>query len=99
MPRSNDPYDLINALENKIDELSINSCNSINASLDDMTHLSEAEIAEYLIQLNIATEDEITLVTKLMGWSEDTLNNILYVRTGYDDIPTYVREVYPNGEV
>ena len=55
------------------------------------------EIASWLVKLNIATEDEIALVTHLMGYSEATLNGILQFRTGYDDLDTYIREVYPEG--
>ena len=41
------------------------------------------ENIQYLIENGIATEDEIILVTKKTGYSQETLNNILYVRTGY----------------
>ena len=37
----------------------------------------------------IATEDEIDLVTNINGYSEETLNDILYARTGYRDIEQY----------
>lgn len=37
----------------------------------------------------IATEEEIDLVTSINGYSEETLNDILYVRTGYRDIAQF----------
>lgn len=41
------------------------------------------ENINYLIDKGIATENEITLVTKINGYSQETLNSILYVRTRY----------------
>ena len=41
------------------------------------------ELYEYLIECNIATEEEISLVTSINGSNEDSLNSILYSRTGY----------------
>ena len=38
---------------------------------------------ETLIELNIATEEEISLVTSINGNSEDTYLDILFVRTKY----------------
>jgi len=37
---------------------------------------------DYLIENGIATEKEIQLVTCINGWKEETLDDILYVRTG-----------------
>ena len=37
----------------------------------------------------IATEEEIDLVTNINGYSEETLNDILYARTGYRDIAQF----------
>ena len=37
----------------------------------------------------IATDEEIDLVTNINGYSEETLNDILYARTGYRDIEQY----------
>lgn len=41
------------------------------------------EMWERLLELNIATEDELQLVTDINGYSEETLLDILYARTGY----------------
>ena len=43
----------------------------------------------FLIEQEIATEDEISLVTEINGCSIDTLNDILYARTGYRDLDAY----------
>lgn len=37
----------------------------------------------------IATEEEIDLVTTINGYSEETLNDILYARTGYRTIEQF----------
>lgn len=105
MPRSNNPMDLINALEDRYDELTLNASSNINAAefVEDADELDEMYIdPEYssvrnkLIKYNIATEDEIDLVCDVVGdRTVDVLNDILNVRTGYDDINTYIGEVYP----
>lgn len=47
---------------------------------------SDADLETYwqnLVDYNIATDEEIRLVTSINGWSVDTLDDILYVRTAY----------------
>ena len=41
------------------------------------------ELWDYLIDYEIATEDEIKLVTSINGTNLDTFESILYSRTGY----------------
>ncbi len=48
--------------------------------------MEERYIEQYLIDYSIATEEEIDLVTKINGYNVETLNDILYVRTGYRSI-------------
>ena len=36
-----------------------------------------------LVEYQIATEEEIKLVTMINGWNEKSLDSILYARTGY----------------
>jgi len=43
----------------------------------------ENYIWDTLTEMGIATDEEIGLVVGVAGTSEDTLNSILYVRTGY----------------
>lgn len=42
-----------------------------------------------IILYNIATEDELQLVTSINGYNEEALNDIIYVRTGYRDMDSY----------
>ena len=44
---------------------------------------------DYMIEQGIATDDELRLVTSIDGMNIDTLNDVLYVRTGYRDIEQY----------
>ena len=43
-------------------------------------------IWDAIIEYGIATEKELELVTAINGYNEDTLNDVVYVRTGYRDI-------------
>lgn len=174
MPRSDNPFDLINALEDRYKELTMNACSDINAStesssikyldpdggfgipggeitwdqikdywdnnhtedpilaeypsfdawwadtepmltpIEDCTSVNAAvddieeveldaddfdvqEVADKIVKYNIATQDEIDLVEAVTDdWSIDMLNKIINARTGYDDIETYIGEVYPD---
>ena len=44
------------------------------------------EIFDYLVNYEICTDDELSLVTSINGWNDETANDIIYVRTGYRDI-------------
>ena len=44
---------------------------------------------DFLVGNYIATEEEIKLVTSINGYNETSLNDILYVRTGYRSIEQY----------
>ncbi len=44
---------------------------------------------DFLTDNCIATEEELKLVTSINGYNETTLNDILYVRTGYRSIEQY----------
>jgi hypothetical protein len=41
---------------------------------------------EYLVDNGIATDDEIILVTNIMGYNLESLNAILRVRTGWRNL-------------
>ena len=41
------------------------------------------EMVEILITWEIATEAEVQLVTDINGWNQETMEDILYARTGY----------------
>ena len=54
--------------------------------------MDEAELYEAIIEAGIATEEELRLVTSINGFSEQTLNDVLYVRTGYRSWEQYAGE-------
>ena len=39
-----------------------------------------------LVDMEIATDEELQLVTSINGYNIDTLNDVIYVRTGYHDM-------------
>lgn len=43
-------------------------------------------IWDAIIEYGIATEEELSLVTAINGYNEDTLNDVIYVRTGCRNI-------------
>ena len=47
------------------------------------------ELWDYMVEQGVATDDELRLVTSIDGMNIDTLNDVLYVRTGYRDIKQY----------
>lgn len=49
---------------------------------------------DFLIEGEIATTEEIDLVSKINGYTIETLNDILYVRTGYRDIEQLMEAEY-----
>lgn len=48
------------------------------------------EIIDYVIENDIATQEEVNLVTGINGYSEETVNDIIFYRTGYQDIEQYL---------
>ena len=48
------------------------------------------QIHDFIIDFGIATEKEISLVTSINGYNEDSLNNIIYSRTAYHDMDQYI---------
>ena len=92
MPRSNDPQDLINALEQKIDELSTTASTDITCSDDIRISSNLEKIMDIIIDYGVATEDEVRLVCQIDGWNIESLNSIIFARTGYRDIDSYLDE-------
>ena len=43
------------------------------------------ELWDWLVDMGIPTEEELGLITNINGYSLDTLNDVLYSRTGYRD--------------
>lgn len=38
---------------------------------------------DWIIEEGITTEEALTVVTNINGYSEETLNDVIYVKTGY----------------
>ena len=49
-----------------------------------------SEYWDFLIERYIATQEELELVTNIIGYKEETLDAILYARTGYRDLEQYL---------
>ena len=41
---------------------------------------------DWIVKSKIATEQEIRLVTSIIGYSLESLNDIIFARTGYQDM-------------
>ena len=50
------------------------------------------DVITFLEKEGIATGDEIDLVTKINGYNLETINDIIYVRTGYRDYEQLLEE-------
>ena len=46
----------------------------------------KAKVWDYLLETKIATENELQLVTNINGYNEETMNDIIYSKTGYRDL-------------
>jgi len=44
------------------------------------------KIWDYIVEMGIAEDKELKLVTCINGYTEDTLNSVIYARTGYHDM-------------
>ena len=49
---------------------------------------------DFLTEAGIATEDELRLITAINGYNEETLCDVLFVRTGYRSFDQLEEEVY-----
>lgn len=49
-------------------------------------------IWQYLLSNDIATNEELQLITDINGYNEETLNDVLYARTGYRNIEQLMEE-------
>lgn len=52
-----------------------------------MAHDICSLLYDFIRDNEIATEEEISLVTNINGWSEESLNDIIHARTEYHDVP------------
>ena len=52
-------------------------------TIENKTDKDRNELWDYLLETMIATENELQLITSINGFNLDSLNSVLYVRTGY----------------
>lgn len=50
-----------------------------------------SKLWDNILSYGIATEEELQLITSINGYNETTLNDVVYVRTGYHTIDQYIR--------
>ena len=55
--------------------------------------MTNDEFFDFLVEYGIATEEEILLVSKINGYNEETLNDILYARTGNRSVEQFLKEI------
>ena len=48
--------------------------------------MNNDQIWDFLVESQIATEEELRLVTSINGMNEDSLNAVLYCRTAYRSV-------------
>ena len=48
-----------------------------------MENTTVKQLWDYLTETGIATEKELSLITSINGYNEDSLESVLYCRTGY----------------
>lgn len=44
----------------------------------------------YLIEYEIVSKETLNIITRINGYNEDTINDILYATTGYRDMEQYL---------
>jgi len=48
------------------------------------------ETWDFILEYGIANEEELQLVTNINGYNLETLNDIIEVRSGYEDMEQYI---------
>lgn len=51
------------------------------------------EVWDLLIEYGVANQEELRLVTCINGYNMDTMNDVIYARTGYRDIDQLQNEI------
>ena len=67
--------------------------NTHNNQEKEIKTMTNDEFFDFLVEYGIATEDEIRLVTDINGYNEETLNDILYARTGNRSVEQFLEEI------
>jgi len=55
----------------------------------DIDQIKE-ETWDFILEYGIANEEELQLVTNINGYNLETLNDIIEVRSGYEDMEQYI---------
>ena len=59
-----------------------------------MSKSIESMLWDFIIDNNIATESELQLVTSINGWTEETMNDVIYAKKGLHDYEQCMSEGY-----
>lgn len=59
-----------------------------------MSKSIESMLWDFIIDNNIATESELQLVTYINGWTEETMNDVIYAKIGLRNYEQCVSEGY-----
>lgn len=51
------------------------------------------KVWDLLIEYGVATQEELELVTCINGYNIDTMNDVIYARTGYRNIEQIQNEI------
>ena len=51
------------------------------------------ELWDTMVEFGIATDEEIGLATALMGRNIETLESVLFIRTGYHNLSQFLEEL------
>ena len=51
------------------------------------------DVWDYLVEHNIVTNDELQLVTDVAGYTDETINSVIYARTGFNDLEQLMEEM------
>ena len=54
--------------------------------------MDRMELWDAIVEHGIATEEELELVTAINGYHDDALNDVIWVRTGYRDIKSFLED-------
>lgn len=58
----------------------------------------ENKLWDFLIDANIVSEETLKLITCINGYSEGTLNDVLFAATGYRNVEQYLTEEDEDGD-
>ena len=54
--------------------------------------MNRLELWDAIVEHEIATEEELELITAINGFHNDALNDVIYVRTGYRNIEQLLKD-------